>query len=329
MSSNPQAVLLAAIGQRLLSAPPPLAPFAPNAAALRETFFHRNIFLDAVYYDIGSLTTEEARFLAHTAIAEGDFLVVPPSGQGRISHYKSIDELVQLNSTVRSVIVTGVGSSALGAGAFARNVADGLDEPVVAVVSGDGLRDAGEEASGGWWWFGTLNRMRHTTELLEQGIPSTVTSRARAGVSTLGNMLQAISPDTRAVLGLLLDERLSIHLLAGHSKGNLVISEALYGLGEIAPRRLAQVGDAATVVTVSARIKMPDACTSVVDIIGQIDVLGTTNSDPLIPPDTIIPWATHTTNRMFPTHIDVPAEFRALQSHLGRAAAARDQTEGS
>lgn len=316
MPSDPQSVLLAAIGQRILSAPPPLAPFVPNRTALRETLFHKNIFLDAYYYDIGSLTTQEARFLAHTDIAEGDILVVPPSGQGLISHYKSVDDLVRWNATVRAVVVTGVGSSALGAGAFARNVADGLDEPVVAVVSGDGLRDVQQEGAGGWWWFGTLNRMRHTTELMEQTLDSSFTSRARASVATLGNVLQAISPDTRAVLALLLDERLSIHLLAGHSKGNLVISEALYGLGELAPRRLAEVGAAATIVTVSARIKMPDACTSVIDIIGQIDVLGSMNSDPLIPPDTLVPWATHTTNRTMPTHIDVPAEIRALQPRL-------------
>lgn len=56
--------------------------------------------------------------------------------------------------SANALAIAGVGSSALGAAAFARNVADGLGEPVAAVVSGYGLADVLTEALGGF--FGSV-----------------------------------------------------------------------------------------------------------------------------------------------------------------------------
>ena len=61
---------------------------------------------------------------------------------------------------VDAIAVAAVGSSALGTGALARNIADHLGRPVAGVVSGFGMSDLLTEAMGGWFVLGSRNALR-------------------------------------------------------------------------------------------------------------------------------------------------------------------------
>ena len=75
---------------------------------------------------------------------------MPPTGAGSLVLCGTVDDFADAGgSEIRTLVVAGVGSSALGAAAFARNVADACGTPVAAVVSGYGLADLLTEALGG------------------------------------------------------------------------------------------------------------------------------------------------------------------------------------
>jgi hypothetical protein len=140
----------------------------PFREAALESFRRRNAFLDGVFYDIGKVTHEEAVGTAPWLACEGAILIVPPSGGGSLQLCTTVDEFAAAGGRdIRILAVAGVGSSALGAAAFARNVADAFETTVAAVVSGYGLADLLTEALGGWFWFGALNRLRHQFEVLD------------------------------------------------------------------------------------------------------------------------------------------------------------------
>jgi hypothetical protein len=113
------------------------------------------------------------------------------------------------------------------------------------------------------------------------------------------------SLDTRTVLALLEHPALSFDLLAGHSKGNLVISEALYALSDRDAARARALGSSATIVTFSARIAMPVEFRSVIDVMGEWDWFGDLNSRPFIRADRQVSQAWHHTNTELPWHLPV------------------------
>ena len=211
--------------------------------------------------------------------------------------------------------MAGVGSSALGAAAFARNVADAFGLPVAAVVSGYGLADLLTEALGGWFWFGTLNRVRHQFEGLD------AMSRALNGmesVSSTGTSLELsnISRDTTTVMALLTDPRFGFSLLTGHSKGNLVISEALYEL-ERRPAGKAISANEFWIVTVSAAVAMPMRYKKIIDVMGTIDGFGAMNSSPGISVEKQCSMSWHHTNTEIAFHLPVTKVFRELATERG------------
>ena len=260
----------------LASAPAP----AMGREAWLEAVRQRNAVLDWLFYDVGVVSPSEAEGLSPWLAAEGAILWVPPSGDGALERFGAVDDFAARHAgDAHTVAVAGVGSSALGAAAFARNVADAIGEPVAAVVSGYGLADLATEALGGFLLFGSANALRHGFEWLdrlrESGAIADPAASA-AGRATGSPMLR--SKDTRTVQALLTHEALSLTMLVGHSKGNLVISEALYGLKDADPARLRELGRRARIVTVSAKIAMPSECTRIVDVMGQIDGFGALNS---------------------------------------------------
>lgn len=278
----------------------------PEAAL--EAYWARNLTLDGLFYDVKALTSEEAARLGdQTKVPEGAILVVPPEGDIEIC--RSIEEFAAVDrSGVRALAVAGVGSSALGAAALARNVATATGGPVAAIVSGYGYADLATEALGGWFWFGTINRLRHGFEVLDRLLappPGTFALEAAVRKTEPSTPLSKYSLDTYTVLQLLGDPQFGFDLLVGHSKGNLVISEALYALDLARPERLAELGAAARIVTISARIAMPRACKSVVDVMGAADGFGELNSTLGICTDIPVPGAGHHTNTDLPGHIDV------------------------
>lgn len=209
---------------------PVRATKAPARIALLEGVRQRNAVLDAVFYDVGKVTHEEAITIAPWLATEGALLIVPPSGAGPLTLCPTLDHfLVSKGDKVRTLAVAGVGSSALGSAAFARNVADAVGEPIAAVVSGYGMADLLTEALGGFFWFGGLNSLRHSFEIIDRFTEvDRQTERALTHYPVDAALRE--SRDTRTVQALLRDERFKFDLLIGHSKGNLVLSEALYEL---------------------------------------------------------------------------------------------------
>ncbi len=280
-----------------------------EAAPLLEAFHQRNALLDTLFYDVSRIDGDEARAISPWLAREGSLLYVPPTGQGSLTLCAGRDALVQAGQAagpVRGLAVAGVGSSALGSAAFARNVADALGAPVAAVVSGYGLGDFVTEALGGWFFFGARNRLRHFEQELEELLEQ------HSLVGTVPALFgDRRGDDTAAVLGLLRDPRFAFDLLTGHSKGNLVLSEALYALVRYDGPDLPIARDT-RIITVSAVIAMPPAFTDIVDVMGQWDLFGAFNSRAGIPVDVTVPMALHHTNTELDWHLPVTSTFKAI-----------------
>jgi hypothetical protein len=284
----------------------------PVRTAILEAIRQRNAVLDAMFYDVKRIGEDEAVATSPWLAAEGAILLVPPSGGAKLTLCKSIDDFIELGGTeVRTLTVAGVGSSALGSAAFARNVADATGSTVAAVVSGYGLADVATEALGGFFLFGALNSIRHAFESLDRLTEAGAIAEPATSEWTTGELMRT-SRDTVSVMELLEHDRLRFDCLVGHSKGNLVLSEALFQLRHRNPTRAMAVMGTTRIVTVSARIAMPSACRNVVDIMGAWDWFGGLNSRPDIPADHTVPHAWHHTNTELPFHLPVTKTLQAV-----------------
>jgi hypothetical protein len=283
---------------RSLSFPERLQHRPARNAAL-EPWRLRNTGLDAIFYDVKSLTAEETFYISDSLASEGLIMIVPPSGGAMLTICDSVAEYkLRGGRDVHALAVAGIGGSAIGAAAFARNVADAIGEPVAAVVSGYGLGDIINETIGGSFFFGWLGHMRNDLEVIDD-----VVGRPHLGAYEDRHKL-ALKPhpsalDTDTVETLLADPDLSFHLLAGHSRGNRVLSEALYAIREEEPARLRSMASGLRIVTFGGRITMPPDCRDVVDVIGELDWFGEINSRPQIASDIRVPLAGHATNTDF------------------------------
>jgi len=293
------------------------SPDPASRAALLESFRRRNAILDTLFYDVSAITSESADILSDHPSAEGAILIVPPTGQGTLTLCTTAEDFAAKGGAqIQVMAVAGVGGSALGSAAFARNVADALGRPVAAVVSGYGLTDIAMDALGGFLWFGVFSGLRQSLEYWERLAEQHGLAEKAGEVAWTRQSL-----DTRTVEALLTDERFRFSLMVGHSKGNLVISEALYAIRSANEARLKQLADRMLVVTMSARIAMPDPIDAL-DIIGQWDTFGAFNSPQLIAPDIVVPQAMHHTNRKFFGHLPVTQTLRdALAGRWGGFAA--------
>lgn len=271
----------------------------------------RNTRLDAVFYDVGIIEAEEAARLGPWAMDEGGYLFVPPTGEGALLACEDLSALAGVAGGRRiALVVAGVGSSALGTAALGRNVADALGLPAVGVVSGYGMADLAAEAVGGWVWFGALNQVRHAF-------------RQVGRLSGIGLDLALPPPDALlgadvlAVRDALADPRLAVAAVVGHSKGSLVIAEALYAL-DPPTGALPEAGET-LIVTLGAVIEMPAVFTRIVDVLGEWDWLGRLNSRPMIPVDLWVPQAMHHTNTEVAAHVPV-REIVALAAEISAPA---------
>jgi hypothetical protein len=317
------ATLRAATVARNLVYPAKVAQNPWRAAAL-EWFRRRNAVLDAAFYDVSVISEAEAATLAPWLAHQGAIVVTPPSGAEPLRVYETLDRFLDSGdrAQVDTLAVAGVGSSALGGAALARNVADQLDRPVAAIVSGYGFADVVTEALGGWFCFGALNSVRHAFEGLDRW--SHVFDAGEPILEAAdGVALARLSPDTAVLTALLQSDRFQPRLLVGHSKGNLVISEALYWLRERDPDRAAALGRSCGVALFCAKIGLPPVMARVADVTGEYDLFGALNSRPDIPADEVVPHATHSTNRelTFGLGLDVGAALRAVEPILGAPAA--------
>ncbi|MGE6741621.1 hypothetical protein ACQKGC_15215 [Allorhizobium pseudoryzae] len=279
-----------------------------------EGLRRRNTSLDAMFYDVKTITADEVFYISGCLAAEGAILIVPPTGGPPLTLCDTIDDFVIGGGRmIDTLVVAGVGSSALGSAALARNVADAIGKPVAAVISGYGLADVVTEALGGYFFFGTLNSVRHSFEVLDE-----LFGRPQFGAATRlsAERLQERSLDTQTVRALLSDPRLAFSLLVGHSKGNLIISEALYSLVKDEHTQAEKLAARATLITLSARIAMPPMFKSVIDVMGEWDWFGELNSRRFLETDEIVPNALHHTNTDLPNHLPVT---EVVQKIMARA----------
>ncbi|NRP86272.1 hypothetical protein GFPCMMHI_02176 [Ensifer adhaerens] len=302
---------------RILSFPERLQRSPLRNLAL-EGLRQRNVALDALFYDIKVITPEEAFYISDSLAAQGAIMIVPPSDGAPIILCETVDEFVlRGGDKVRALAVAGIGGSALGAAAFARNVADAIQGPVAVVVSGYGIADVITEAFGGLFFFGHLRGLRPMLETLDD-----LAGRPKVGAYGDGAAART-SLDTRTVQALLADPRLSFRLLVGHSKGNLVLSAALHDLCKEDEIRVADLAETMKIVTIGARIAMPPAFTDVVDVMGEWDWFGEINSRPFIDADRHIPHAWHHTNTDFGGHLPVTSTLQEILAISPIAADAR------
>lgn len=299
---------------RSLSFPERLQHRPVRNAAL-ELWRLRNIGFDAMFYDVKALTAEETFYVSDAITAEGLIMIVPPTGQGMLTLCDNIDEyLLRGGRDVHAIAVAGIGGSAIGAAAFARNVADALGEPVAAVVSGYGLGDMVNEATGGAFFFGWLGHIRNDFEVLDD-----VVGRPHLGAYDKRRADTAkprhSSLDTDTVQTLLADPRLSFHTLAGHSKGNRVLSEALYALKAEDQARIRALAAGLRIVTFGGRIAMPPDFRDVIDVVGALDWYGEMNSRPQIGTDVSAPLVGHSTNTGFPGSLQVTRILKDIIAH--------------
>lgn len=280
-----------------------------------EALRTRNTGFDALFYDVKALSSEEVFYISDSITAEGLILIVPPSGAGMLTVCDSVDEyLLRGGKDVHVLAIAGVGGSAIGAAAFARNVADAVGAPVAAIVSGYGLGDVFMETMGGAFLFGWLGHFRSQMEMLDDAV-----GRPQLGAYQQRHLKpqteqrSCLDADTAAEL--LGDPRLSFHMLAAHSSGNRVLSEALYRLRRSDRQRLATLAEGLRIVTFGGRIVMPPEFTDVIDVIGELDWYGEVNSRPQIGTDIRVPLAGHSTNTDLPGSLQVTRVLKEIVGH--------------
>ena len=184
-----------------------------------------------------------------------------------------------LTFPVKTVSVTGVGSSALGSAAFAWNISEALGEPVAAIVPGYGLADIIPQALSGFFGYGLADYLR---ELGEQALALMAPQMAVIGrrlsrsipertspIDSEGSAFRRGSPESD-ILHAILEHAPQITRLYGHSKGSLCIGNAIAGLH---PDR----AKALEVTTFSAVIQ-EESPARFAQILGRIDPLGQLNS---------------------------------------------------
>ena len=283
----------------------------------------RNTALDAFFYDVGALTKAEFEFLVEETNLEGSILVVlPREAEGEIS-IKKYEDYATLRATPGDLLsrfsIAGVGSSDVGAAAFARNLADHCGEPVGAIVAGYGMADVVAEGMGGWFVLGLGNRLlklfnntqAETARVLDEfkgtvkGLNETTASKVADAVSG--------GPDTTTLLRLLLDEERHIKTLLGHSKGCLSIAHALQALALTGEDSALEKAKDAHIITTGAIVELPRGFRRVHQFLGAIDWFGGMNSR--WNNDWIrVPNAWHHLNTAIPFHMNVGDVLRQAKT---------------
>lgn len=286
-----------------------------------------NTTLDVVFYDVTSLTEEERATLSAQIGPEGSVVIVYPRSAGLEIRILTPSEFVneQSNIEVEVVAVAGVGSSAMGTAALARNVADHFDRPVAGIISGFGMSDLIAEALGGWFVLGAHNTLRDMyaewfdahdlkDHVRDQDSHDDMKRHfASAGIDT--DRFIYGSPDSTALLYVLLKLGARIKLLVGHSKGNYSIENALEGWMAAGKKTNTPVATDLCVVTLGAVVRFPSEFSNVHQFIGQVDYFGMMNSRPALD-RTSVPGAWHSLNTLMPGHLSVKEALESVDCNF-------------
>jgi hypothetical protein len=256
----------------------------------------RNAVLDNIFYDTTRLTLEERATLTPLADREGSIIVVPPSNADReIRHYsRALRFMTKEGPAIRAIAIAGVGSSALGAAALARELADALDTDVAGIVTGYGPSDMMSEALGGWFAFGAADRIRSSMEkffgrMRPAALAESVTAGSDAS-ATLSEILLAGPP--------------KLDTLVAHSKGALVLAHALQSCVDDLEGDDSPLFKRLHIVTLGAVVGVPAAFKHVKQYLGAYDWFGGANSSLGVMHERV-PGVSHHLNPGFPYHMSV------------------------
>ncbi|WP_146347469.1 hypothetical protein [Falsiphaeobacter marinintestinus] len=269
----------------------------------------RNTMLDWFFYDVGGLTAEERSELVRERDIEGSILVVWPKGERGDVSVRKFDDYEALRAASGDLVtrftIAGVGSSDVGAAAFARTVANHFGCPVGAIVAGYGVADLLSEAMGGWFVLGGANRvlqmyqdaMDHQTADQAVEPQATLTERRKdAETAETGD-------DSIALVSLLTDKDRQIELICGHSKGCLSIASALDSLAQSGKTDAIERQKDMQIITAGAVVALPQVFRNVTQNLGELDWFGGMNSR-LSLDYTTVPGAWHHLNTTLPGHLD-------------------------
>lgn len=279
-------------------------PQVTNPFKTSNGFLYGSAAADKAFYDVDSLNKREFNYLVEQTTVEGAILVALPSGRSEmgIIKYKDFAELKAGGGTsLKRFSVAGVGSSDVGAAALARTLADFYQEPVGAIVAGYGVADMMQEAMGGWFALGGLNR---AMSFFDSPAASLSLGDANEDYDKVIDKVANLSPDTKTLLALLNDADRKIVSLVGHSKGALSISLALQALGKQGNSALLKKAKNIDLVTFGAVVDFPEGFESVRQFLGAIDWFGGMNSQSSIAHERV-PNAWHHLNTSMPYHLDV------------------------
>lgn len=315
------------------------APRALIEPALR-TMRMSNTALDSLFYDVNVFWTElfwrgtavvtTAESASHMTKAfakldlgaltnpEGSILVVDASRAPYVRRFDDVPGFLQYANgegrDIATATVTGVGSSALGSAAFAWNISVALGEPVAAIVPGYGVADVVQQALGGWFGFGATSWIKKITQqALAEMAPETakigrglmLTAPGHATAETGAPVFRRGSGSSD-VLHAILKESRHIDRVFGHSKGALVIGNAIHDLPEATSGRL-------SVVTFGCPIEEDVRGATYLQFLGLVDGLGLLNSWGNRPEAR--PLAHHATNTAIPLGMPVTLLTRLAELH--------------
>jgi hypothetical protein len=252
------------------------------------------------HLDLGALTNPE-----------GSILVVDANLPPYVERFDDMtDFLAYANGAsgerLRSVSITGVGSSALGSAAFAWNASIALGEPVAAIVPGYGLADVVPQALGGWFGFGFHDWLQSATQsflaaaapsLAQMGRRLARSSPRHARATTGAPVFEHGSAASDDLHGVLQDAH-RITRVIGHSKGSLAIANALRSLPSARTSNI-------SVVTFGCAIAEELKDGDYTQFLGLLDGLGVLNSWGHQSEQR--PLAHHSTNSYIPFSLPVTA----------------------
>ena len=286
----------------------------------------QNTVLDWLFYDVGCLTEAETQALVRDTHREGSIIVVWPGASGHAPAIQKYADYGSLRAAPGRLLshfaIAGVGSTDLGAVAFARTLADHCGEPVGAIVAGYGVADLLGEALGGWLVFGGANRLLRWTQSVEDAAASLAAAMGTSGAAVApdtgpASRGAAALDDSQALLRLLTDPDRRIRWLAGHSKGCLSIAYALEALMRSGDEDAIERARQARITTAGAVVQLPRGFDNTGQYLGMLDGFGAVNSRLGVG---FHPWpgAWHHLNTALPAHMD----FADVLAREGRAASA-------
>lgn len=189
-----------------------------------------NTVLDTAYYNVAGLPAESRDAVLEAGPEEGDVVVLwPRSANQPVSIFPTVSALLEKQGglpDIAHVAVAGVGSSALGAAALAQDVADVVSAPVAGIVAGHGVRDFVKEGLEGAASLGAADTSVAVRDRTGEAVASVAPDAAQMTLAAPRPHFPWIV-EARVLAELLQRRKGRIALLVGHSRGAVIISDAL------------------------------------------------------------------------------------------------------